>query len=531
MSISGKVYFNGAWHQGDGGQYQANNPVTGEMLQPMMTMASKAQVDAAVTAAQDAFFIYKNTTPVERALFLRTCAEEILALGDELLERVSAETGYPRARAEGERARTCAQLLMFAEFVENGEHYDARIDTAQPDRKPLPKPDIRMLNQGVGPVVVFGASNFPLAFSVAGGDTASALAAGCPVLVKGHSSHPGSCELVARALAKAVETCGLPAGVFSLLMGDGSTVGAHLVRAAAVKAVGFTGSFAGGMALYQLAAARPEPIPVFAEMGSVNPVILLPQALRSSAATIAQNFVSSLTLGVGQFCVNPGLVLAIEDEGLASFVEAVADALANVDAGAMLNERICSSYQSGVSEFSRVDGVDVVAQGKAVKQTSGHYAQACLMRTSAQDFLQQPTLHEEIFGPVSLLVVCKNVQELHAVITCLAGQLTATLHAAESELTNYFELVEQLSLKVGRLVVNGFPTGVEVCPSMTHGGPFPASTDVRFTSVGTAAIKRFLRPLCYQNYPHALLPDALKNSNPYQLTRTVNGKQTSGAIE
>src|SRR5690606_28801071 len=308
MNITGKLFYDGRWHQGEGATYQATNPTTGAALEPVMTTASAAQVDAAVAAAQRAFLNYRHSSPQLRANFLRRCAEEIMALGDELLERVCAETGYPRGRAEGERARTCGQLNMFADLVAKGEHFDARIDTAQPERQPLPRPDLRYVNQALGPVVVFGASNFPLAFSVAGGDTASALAAGCPVLAKGHPSHPGTSELVAQAIARAAEAYELPAGVFSLLMGDGNQVGEQLVQAPAVKAVGFTGSYRGGMALYHLAAARPEPIPVFAEMGSINPVVLLPRALRASAATIAQQFVGSLTLGTGQFCVNPGLV-------------------------------------------------------------------------------------------------------------------------------------------------------------------------------------------------------------------------------
>ena len=530
MNISGQIYYDGAWRAGEGATYQASNPANGADLAPVMSTASKAQVDAAVTAAHRAFLSYKNTSPHVRATFLRNCADEIMALGDELLDRVSAETAYPRGRAEGERARTCGQLRMFADYVEHGEHFDARIDTAQPERQPLPRADIRFLNHALGPVVVFGASNFPLAFSVAGGDTASALAAGCPVLVKGHSSHPGTCELVARAMAKAAENCGMPPGVFSLLMGEGSIVGSALVSAPQVKAVGFTGSTSGGMALYKLANERPEPIPVFAEMGSVNPVILLPQALRKSAPTIAKDFVASLTLGVGQFCVNPGLVLAVEDEGLDDFVKATSVALAESPAGTLLNKRICSAYGEGLERYSQLDGVEVVGRGRAVELTEGHHAQACLLRTTAEFFLANSAIHEEIFGPVSLLVVCKNKNELLEIVTHLAGQLTGTIHASENELENSPELVELLTLKVGRLVINSFPTGVEVCPSMVHGGPFPASTDARFSSVGTAAIKRFLRPVCYQNYPQSVLPDALKNNNPLGLLRTVNGEVTTSSI-
>lgn len=531
VEVLGEIYFDGAWRRGEGAGYQAVDPATGGRLAPEMRSANAAQVDAAVAAAHRAFLVYRNTGPAERAAFLRACADEIMALGDVLVERVTAETGYGQARVEGERARTCNQLRLFADYVEHGEHFDARIDTAQPDRTPLPKADIRSVNHALGPVVVFGAGNFPLAFSVAGGDAASALAAGCPVLAKGHPSHPGTCELVARAMARAAVRCGMPAGVFSLLMDAGTDVGAQLVSAAEVKAVGFTGSFAGGMALYKLAAQRPEPIPVFAEMGSINPVIVLPEALRERAETIAQQYVASMTLGTGQFCVKPGLVLALAGRELDAFVAAAAEALSAVGPGVMLNDRICRAYQQGVEAYCQVDGVQVAATGEAVDEGDGYRAEAMLLRTSAARFLERPQIHEEIFGPVSLLVECTDKDELLAVADRLAGQLSGTIHCSEDELKSYAELVDLLTLKVGRVVINGFPTGVEVCPSMFHGGPFPASTDARFTSVGTAAIRRFLRAVCYQNYPPALLPAALQNDNPLKLMRTVNGRLTPEPID
>jgi NADP-dependent aldehyde dehydrogenase len=386
------------------------------------------------------------------------------------------------------------------------------------------------LNQALGPVVVFGASNFPLAFSVAGGDTASALAAGCSVLVKGHSSHPGTSELVAQAMARAAQTCRLPVGVFSLLMGEGAEVGSALVQAPEVKAVGFTGSFAGGMALFRLANARAEPIPVFAEMGSINPVCLLPGALKASAASLAKQFVASLTMGTGQFCVNPGLVVAVDGPELNDFVAATAKELSEIGAGVMLNERICNAYVDGLKRYSAVDGVKLLAQGQAINVTDGYRAQASLLGTTAENFIQHHAIHEEIFGPVSLLVRCRDESERLQVLQCLGGQLTGTIHCAPGELEGYAELVELLTRKVGRVVINGFPTGVEVCPSMVHGGPFPASTDSRFTSVGTAAIFRFQRAVCYQNFPETLLPDALKNSNPLNLVRTVNGTPTKASV-
>ncbi|HEY7884481.1 MAG TPA: aldehyde dehydrogenase (NADP(+)) [Cellvibrionaceae bacterium] len=529
MGISGHQYFNGKWQAGTDGIYQAINPSTGEPLAPVLSRASRAQVSAAVSAAQAALGPFQNTPPADRARFLETIAEEIMALGDALTQRVSAETGYPLARAEGERARTCGQLQMFARYVAAGEHFDARIDTADPARQPLPKPDIRYMNQALGPVVVFGASNFPLAFSVAGGDTASALAAGCPVLVKGHSSHPGSCELVAQAIARAAEKTAMPAGVFSLLMGEGRTVGSALVSAPEVKAVGFTGSFSGGMALYRLANERPEPIPVFAEMGSVNPVVVLPQALATNADAIARGFVASLTLGTGQFCVNPGLLLAIKGPSLEAFINATNEALAATASGIMLNQRICEAYQEGLDAFKATPGVEALAEG--VEGTGeGYHCQAALLKTSAKTFLHTHNLHEEIFGPTSLVVECDDHTELLAVLNSLRGQLTGTVHAGEGELEQYPGVVDVLRARVGRLVFNGFPTGVEVCPSMVHGGPFPAATDARFTSVGTAAIERFLRPVCFQDVPDAYLPEALKNNNPLGLTRLINGERSQKAL-
>lgn len=530
MNITGNLFINGEWQPGEGGQYQACNPANAQKLDPVMTKASAAQVEAAALAAEAAFAVYRDIDLSKRAKFLEACADEIMALGDELTQRVSDETGYPLARAEGERARTCGQLRMFANYILNGSYLDARIDTALPDRQPLPRPDLRFINQPLGPVAVFGASNFPLAFSVAGGDTAAALAAGCPVLVKGHSSHPGTCTLVAKAISKAINDCGMPKGVFSLLMGEGAEVGAALVRAPQVKAVGFTGSYAGGMALIEIANARPEPIPVFAEMGSINPVVMLPESLKNSADSMASNFVASLTMGTGQFCVNPGLVIAIDGPELEQFIQASGKIIEGHGAGVMLNKRICDAYSGGLSEYAAFPGVETVSEGLAPSEDSGYFARARLMTTSAEYFLSQPEIHEEVFGPSSLIVKCQNRQELLSVVKILRGQLTGTIHCTEQELQHYQELVELLSARVGRVVINGFPTGVEVCPSMVHGGPFPASTDTRFTSVGTAAIKRFVRPICYQNYPEALLPDGLRDSNPLKLTRTINGEETKAAV-
>lgn len=529
MSVTGKLFISGEWITGKGGSYQAINPANSQSLEPSMSSANAAQVEVALQAAEDAFQIFKHTSPALRAKFLRDCADEIMQLGDELLERVSNETGYPRPRAEGERARTCFQLRMFADHIESGDYYDARIDTAIPDRTP-PKPDVRFMQQAIGPVVVFGASNFPLAFSVAGGDTAAAFAAGCPVLVKGHSSHPGTCELVAQAIAKAVQKNNLPAGTFSLIMGSGADVGSKMVLSPFVKAVGFTGSFAGGMALVKLANEREEPIPVFAEMGSVNPIIFLPEALKKSSATIATGYVGSITLGTGQFCVNPGLALAIDGPELEQFIAELKTALGQIPAGVMLNKRICGSYGEGVEKYLTYDGVELIAQGQAKNDAQGFRAQATIMSTTAENFLANSHIHEEIFGPAALLVKCNNKAQLLTIVNQLKGQLTGTLHCTENELASHLELVEKLRVKVGRLVINQFPTGVEVCPSMVHGGPFPASTDSRFTAVGTASILRFLRPVCYQNFPQNLLPEILQNKNSLQALRTINSIKTRDSL-
>lgn len=529
MSITGKLYINGEWVTGKGSSYQAINPAKGEAIEPPMSAANASQVEVALQAAAEAFVSFNQTSPEVRARFLRDCADEIMNLGDELLERVTLETGYPRPRAEGERARTCFQLRMFADHVESADFYDARIDTAIPTRTP-PKPDVRFMNQGIGPVVVFGASNFPMAFSVAGGDTAAALAAGCPVLVKGHSSHPGTCELVAQAIAKAVEKNQLAAGTFSLIMGSGADVGSKMVLSPVVKAVGFTGSFTGGMALVKLANDREEPIPVFAEMGSVNPIVFLPDALKNSAPAIATGYVGSLTLGTGQFCVNPGLALAIEGPELTQFISELKTAVGQVPAGVMLNKRICGSYGESVEKYLAYDGVELIASGHETTGTEGFRAQATIMSVTGETFLANTHIHEEIFGPAALLIKCKNKTQLLQILDQLKGQLTGTIHCTDDELITHQDIAEKLRIKVGRLVINQFPTGVEVCPSMVHGGPFPAASDSRFTAVGTASIHRFLRPVCYQNYPEKLLPAVLHNTNSFNALRTINGIKTRDSL-
>jgi len=524
MSITGQSYIDGVWQKGTGERFFGVNPVTQKKLEPGFNSAGTAQLRQAVASAGKAEQNFRTSTIESRSQFLLACADQIMALGNTLIQRMCLETGYPEVRAKGERARTCGQLRMFADYIVSGSYLDARIDHADPERLPVPKPDLRYINQALGPVVVFGASNFPLAYSVCGGDTASAFAAGCPVIIKSHPSHPGTAELVAQAVVKAIELSGMPHGIFNFVNGVEHAVGAYLVTAPVIKAVGFTGSLKGGMALFNLANARPEPIPVFAEMGSINPVFFLPKKLSKEADTLAKQFVGSLTLGTGQFCVNPGLVVAQKGASLDQFINAISIELESAPAGIMLNQGVCTTYEQGTAGLNSVAGVELIQRGQEKPEGQGLFAQVKIFATSAQTFLKEPLLQEEIFGPATLIVVCDDVEQLYAVAKSLNGQLTGTIHGSNEELQAYQQLVQILSTKVGRVVVNGFPTGVEVVSSMMHGGPFPASTDARFTSVGTASIQRFVRPVCYQNFPNALLPKALQDTNPLNILRTVNGQ-------
>ena len=458
--------------------------------------------------AESAFDPYRQTPLDVRAIFLDSAANKILELGDQLLERASRETGLPRARLEGERARTIGQLRLFSELVRQGDFLCLRIDHALPDRTPLPRADLRLRKIPLGPVAVFGASNFPLAFSAAGGDVASALAAGCPVVVKGHPAHPGTSELAASALSAAAQECGLPNGTYSHLSGPSNELGATLVSHSAIKAVGFTGSRAGGVALLKIAAQRAEPIPVYAEMSSINPVVILPGAMRARSASIAAGFINSLTLGAGQFCTNPGLVLILQSPELEEFMTAVAQTLSKSVAGQMLSARISARYQEGLSRLEAHTAVSVVARGKG--GGSGE-ARSALFTTTGQHFIKHSDLGDEIFGPSALVVVCRDVAELYQILHRMEGQLTATLHLEVEDHALATTLLPAMELKAGRILVNGWPTGVEVSPSMVHGGPYPATSDSRSTSVGTLAIERFLRPVCYQDLPAELLPEELQD--------------------
>lgn len=524
MQLIGKNLVAGRFSADGSETFQAINPAAQVRLSPDFFEASAAEIDRAVEEAGRAHESLREQPAEQIASFLEQIAGEIMALGDELLQRAEQETALPQARLTGERARTVNQIKMFADLVREGSWVEATIDRAQPDRKPLPKPDLRRKLISIGPVAVFGASNFPLAFSVAGGDTASALAAGNPVIVKAHPAHPGTSELVAAAIQKAIERSRMPGGIFSMLHGRGHEVSLRLVRHPLVKAVGFTGSLAAGRALFDAAAARAEPIPVYAEMGSTNPVFVLPGALKSKAAAIAEGLVQSVTLGVGQFCTNPGLVFAVAGEGLDGFVQKTGEYASKATPGTMLYQGICERFGDGLRAVENIAGVTVA--GKSAAASRSGQAGAVILLSDVQTFLANEPLREELFGPASLIVRCQNSADFEKVARELPGQLTATIYGTEEDLAAHKTLIGLLKQKVGRLIFNGFPTGVEVCPSMHHGGPYPATTDVHFTSVGTAAIKRFARPICFQNFPQSALPADLQDKNSQKMWRLVDGKVT-----
>lgn len=521
MKITGDLLIGHEVKRGHNGEIFGVEAASGSQLQPTFGGATLSDLEQACHLADLAFDEFREVSLEKRALFLDRIGANIMELGDALIERCMLETGLPRARVEGERGRTVGQLALFANVIRDGLFLDARIDPALPDRKPLPRVDLRLRNVPVGPVAVFGASNFPLAFSVAGGDTASALAAGCPVIVKAHSAHPGTSELVGRAVQKAVKECELPEGVFSLLFDSGRTIGQSLVADHRIKAVGFTGSRNGGIALMNIAASREEPIPVYAEMSSINPVILFENALAERGESIANAFIASLTQGAGQFCTNPGLVLAVDSPSLRAFVDHASAALSKSAAATMLTPGIFKNFCQGVQSLEDNASVTTLAKG-----VSGNalQAQAALFSTTATDFLNNNELKEEVFGSASLIVRCEDLQALKQVLRTLEGQLTIATHISSADNSSLKSVLPILEKKAGRVLVNGFGTGVEVCHAMVHGGPFPATSDTRTTSVGSLAINRFLRPVSYQDFPEELLPDALKQTNPLGLVRLVNGK-------
>ncbi|WP_316814079.1 aldehyde dehydrogenase (NADP(+)) [Pedobacter heparinus] len=525
--MNGKNIVASAYTAANEKKLKAVNPATGLQLDGDFFKASKSTVHDALTSATIAFQNYKGLNKALKAAFLNAIADEIANIGEELVNRASAESGLPLGRLQGELGRTTGQLRLFANLVAEGSWVGATIDMALPERQPLPKPDIRRMLIPIGPVVVFGASNFPLAFSVAGGDTASALASGCPVVVKAHPAHYGTSALVGGAIIKAVEKTGMPKGVFSLLYDDGYSIGTCLVQHPLTKAVTFTGSFRGGMALINLAQQREQPIPVFAEMGSINPVVFLPQAMENQAEELAKKYAASITLGAGQFCTNPGLMLAVQSPALEKFKSVLKEVIFTFPSATMLTEGIANNYSKLSTEVIHKYGIALLSASSVKNYELLNQSQAMVAQVSANDFINNPKLSEEIFGPYSLLVVAKNMSELEAATTALEGQLTITLMAEKDELKDYQSLLNKLMDKTGRLILNGVPTGVEVCAAMQHGGPFPATNDSRFTSVGSAAIYRFVRPLAYQDWDRELLPDELKDGNPLGIFRTVNQKLTN----
>jgi 2,5-dioxopentanoate dehydrogenase len=524
MELTGRSIIGGKRGQVSQPSLHGFNPATGETLEPGYHFASSAEVDEAAQLADKAFVSYSQTSGAERAKFLRKIAENIEGLADTLISRAVQETGLPEGRIRTETGRTCNQLRLFADLVEEGSWVDARIDHADLTRTPIPKPDVRSMLRPLGPVVVFGASNFPLAFSVAGGDTASAFAAGNPVIVKAHHAHPGTSELVGLAVSDAVRACELHEAVFSLIYGSGSEVGTALVKHPLIKAGGFTGSRSGGRALFDAASSRPEPIPFYAEMSSVNPVVILPEALKTRTEQIATGLHGSVTLGAGQFCTNPGLVFLPQGSDADVLVSKLSELMAGTPDQTMLTPGIRSSYQNGISSRNDQAGVATVMQKTA---EASYAAGTALFRIDTAGYLANSSLSEEIFGPTTLLVTYASSEELFELAGSLEGQLTATIHGTEDELASNSELLNILETKAGRLLFNGFPTGVEVCHAMVHGGPYPATSDGRSTSVGTRAIFRFTRQVCFQSFPDAALPYELKEANPLGISRLVDGTHSN----
>ncbi len=522
MELTGQNSIAGQW-SGHGHTFKADNPSLGISVEPEFFEASPTEITDAIIKAESAFEMYRNKSGIEKAIFLETISEEIIALGDVLIQRCMMETGLPEARLTGERGRTVNQLKLFAQLLREGSWVNARIDTAEPDRKPLPKPDVRSMFRPLGPVGIFGASNFPLAFSVAGGDTTSALAAGCPVVFKAHPAHPGTCEMIAHAINNAIVRCKLPHGVFSMVHGRSVDVGLAIVKHPLIKAIGFTGSYRGGKAIFDEAHKREVPIPVYAEMGSTNPVFILPGALKEKNEIIARDLATSVTQGVGQFCTNPGLVLVEKSKESVEFKNMLSKNISETSSGVMLTKAIQENYDRGLTKLKSTAGVSVASRGK--EEGSGYRGVSSLLETTSTNFIKDHGLEEEVFGPSTLLITAENREHLIQSARKLQGHLTATVHGTDQDLKDYEELISILEQKVGRIIFNGYPTGVEVCHSMVHGGPFPATTDSRTTSVGTDAIVRFARPVCYQGFPNSVLPDELKDENPLKIMRLVNGER------
>ena len=522
--ITGKNYIGNLLASTGSKTFKTFNPQTNLENEVVFYEASEVEINKAAALATEAFNTFQKVSGAKKSEFLNEIANEIEALGDELVKTYCAESGLPEGRAMGERGRTIFQLRTFANLVKEGSWVEAVIDTANLNRQPIPKVDIRKMLVPLGPVVVFGASNFPLAYSTAGGDTAAAFAAGCPVIVKSHPMHAGTGELVASAIINAAEKTGMPNGVFSNLNSSGIEVGVALVKHPAVKAVGFTGSIRGGRALYDMAAQRDEPIPVFAEMGSVNPVVIMPNAAKLKGADWAKIYAGSITLGSGQFCTNPGLILGIKGDDLNNFIKVLSEEIVKIEPTCMLHPNIIGAYESNKAKMLEQKGLQTAATIN--NEVLKNYGRQIVTTVEGATFLVNSNLHQEVFGPFSMVVQCENVTQLEAIILNLEGQLTGTI-LADHELENYGNIVDALQNRVGRIIFNGVPTGVEVCQAMVHGGPYPASTDSRFSAVGAESIKRWVRPFSFQSWPNELLPNELKNENPLGILRVVDGVQTS----
>ncbi len=526
MSLHGNHLIAGQRVAPEGLTFVAINPSTSQPLEPAFGDATEAQIDAALNAAEAAFDGLRAATPEVRATFLELLGEKIVGLGDALLERAHAETGLPMARLTGERGRAVGQCKLFAHMIREGSWSQASIDHAIPDRQPLPKPDVRRVLQPIGPVVVFGASNFPFAIGVVGTDTVCAMAAGCSVVVKGHPAHPGTCEMLSGAVYEALAETGLPAGSFSLVHGKSNEMGAALVRHPLTNAVAFTGSLKGGRALFDIAAARPSPIPFYGEMGSINPVFLLPGALKARATQIAEGYVGSVTMGVGQFCTNPALVLGVGGAELDSFVQAAADAAEKAAPATMLHAGIRSAYCEGTAAIASIEGIEIAGQSGTDPSDEATQAECVIFSTDLATLEANESLRSEVFGPCSIITRCSSKDDLLRFARTLEGQLTATIHGTPEDLLEHADLIRVLERKAGRIIFNGFPTGIEVCPSMHHGGPYPAASHSFFTSIGTGSIYRFVRPVCYQGFPDESLPELLKGTNTRGSMRLVDGALT-----
>ncbi len=523
MELHGKHLIAGEFKASGNDTFQAINPSLNMAFGTHYHEGSPAEVAEAAQKAHEAFDALRNASVETRAQLLDAIADAIMDLGDDLLDIAHQETGLPMGRLTGERGRAVNQIRLFAKVLREGSWVDARIDTADPDRTPFPKPGVRSMLVAIGPVAVFGASNFPLAIGVAGTDTVTALGAGCPVIAKAHPAHPGTSELFAVAISKAVASVGLPAGAFSMVHGRGHEVGLAMATDPHIKAVAFTGGLRGGRALFDAAAARPEPIPVYAEMGSTNPVFLLPGALKERSEEIAKGYLNSVNLGVGQFCTNPGIVLGLKSDGLEAFQSASGEIARSVEPATMLHPGISSAFSGGVEKIANTPGVALLGQTEAEAAVDTQ-ASCAIFATDIDTLRATPYLMEEVFGPTSIVVSCNTVEDMEETAEGLEGHLSATIHGTPEDLEKYSKLINILEKKVGRIIINGYPTGIEVCAAMHHGGPYPASTDGHFTSIGTGSFLRFVRPVCYQGFPDALLPPQLRDKNEHGIWRLLNNE-------